>query len=142
MEENIGLRTDAANVYLQAKAYRRQLEAGRSRGRKHLELHLGQLVYVWRVSTKQRQMPAWNGSWIGPTRVLAHQHRPDGRLGRVVWVVHNTALYRVAPDHLRDATPRERLIAETTVGNVMPNFEDVLCSGRVVPGICVDLTEQ
>ena len=113
IEQHLKIRTDAANVYLQTRAHRRILELyPKSKSRPH-RISLGSPVCIWRdPKTKKQSGPRWNGNWIGPARILAHQRRADGRLGRIVWCVHNTNLYRAAPEHIRPATRRDAFLRE------------------------------
>ena len=63
-------------------------------------------------------------------RVLAHQRRVDGRLGRIVWCVHNTTLYRAAPEHLQPATARETCFHVTSANLLARQFQQVLQQGH------------
>ena len=67
----------------------------------------------------------------------------DGRLGRIVWCVHNTSLYRAAPEHIRPATTREMFLHEVHSANPLPSQqEQVLQNGQVPDGVWTDLLDQ
>ena len=57
-----------------------------------------------------------SGLWIGPATVLLQQQsRGEDGLARpsgVVWITAGTRLLRVAPEHLRFATARERVVED------------------------------
>ena len=76
--------------------------------------------------------PRWSGNWIGPARIIAHQRRNDGRLGRIVWCVHNTSLYRAAPKHIRPATTRKMFLYGS----------QALQTGQVLGGFWIDLLDH
>ncbi len=48
------------------------------------------------------------GGWKGPATVLCQERRGDGSQRGVAWIVHNSALLRVAVEHLRTASDAER----------------------------------
>ena len=96
--------TDAANVYLKTREHRRTLVLEKRNNKKHTSFQMGEEVCIWRVPKGEKQSgPRWSGSWIGPETTLARKRRVDGRLGRLVWCVHNVTFYRAAPKHIRHA---------------------------------------
>ena len=101
-------------------------------------------MFIWRVLKGKKQSgPRSNGNWIGPARILPHQRRYDGRLGRLVWCVHDTNLYRAALEHIRPATTREMFFQEVHSANLYPRkFGHVLQSGEVPDGVWTDLLDQ
>ena len=120
------------------RAHHRTLRIERSRNRKHVELQLGAFVCIWHVPKGKKQLgPRWNGNSVGPARILAHQRRNDGRLGRIVWCVHNTSLSRATLEHIRPATTREMFLHEVhSASLLLSQFEQVLQNGQVLGGVC------
>ena len=141
MEQNLNMRTDAANVYLETRADRRVLELDRSRNREHFESQMGELVCLCYVSKRKKQFePRWNGSVFDPLELLLiNDGCIDGRLGRIAWCVHNTSLYRAVLEHIRSATTRGMFLREVHAANLLPSqLEQVLPHGQVLDGVWTD----
>ena len=87
--------------------------AALARNRRRTEWRAGQLVWYWRnTKAKQARGDPSTGSWNGPAVVLVQERRPDGNLAGNVWLSRGGYLMRCAPQHLREATPQEKLLYE------------------------------
>ena len=143
-EQNLRIRTEAANVYLQTRAHRRILELERSRRRKHTEFHLFELVYIWRVP-KGKKKSGLGGTETGSGQLeflRISDEMTDG-LAELCGVFTTRVLYRAAPEHFRPATKRETFLHDVSAANLLPSeFEQVLQDGRVPDGAWTDLLDQ
>ena len=124
MAINLKLRVQAQQIFLRKQAEEHVTRAANSKTRKSLIFNPGDLVYFKRVKPPAQPQAAarmhhkiWR--WYGPGRVLASETRSDSKGLRrkpahIIWVVSHGRLKRCAPDQLRHASERERLLAENS----------------------------
>ena len=77
----------------------------------------GECVFYWRMETSKNKIKGRYARridrWNGPAVVLARERNDRDEENEAYWIVHNGNLLLVAPQHLRSATPEERLSSET-----------------------------
>ena len=103
--------------------------------------HPGECVFYWRIRSAftargRRDFDRWHG----PGVILARELSSNGSEGEAYWVVHNGVLLLVSPQHIRSASPEERLASEaiseilseygshltrTDAGTLQHTFEDL-----------------
>ena len=81
------------------QALRSATLAGR---RKHLNIEVGQALYFWRRGAATQKKPR-HSYWQGPGRVVLTS------LPNAVWIIHQGALIKAAPERTRPATEEESL---------------------------------
>ena len=99
------IRNAARKAVLECQDDKALRAALRARSRVHREVVSGDWVYYWRSQKWQDGVLIKGGRWYGAAIVLGH-------IGRNIVVSHRRSIFRVAPEHIRNATSEEREIAE------------------------------
>ena len=129
--DNLNKQQAAEEAYLKWKRSSQINKASKARARTQQNFEPGQAVYIWRRSTGTTRREGrgssegpWTGQWRGIGRVLQQQTTGD-RKKPIIWVVIAGRLYRCAPEHLRLASNRERLLSEVDQPQDIPwTFEE------------------
>ena len=105
----------AEQAFLDWNNEQRVQRALNSKGRGTLDFQPGDLVYVWRQQVSG-QASVKGGSFVGPVRVLAteHRHSSDGssKASSSVWCVRGRRLWKCSMEQLRHASERGKLLHE------------------------------
>ena len=125
----MALRVKAQNLWIHEKAHERLLTATRAKTRSLTVYEAGMKVMVWRAGKGTKTKPNWGGRWLGPGLVLVHQRTADGP-SKIVWCSVGGKLYRVAPEHLRQATEREGVVFDMTNPAMSQDPMDMLKAGE------------
>jgi len=150
--EGLSRQQEAETAYLKWKSIAQIQRAERARNRVLQKFNPGDPVMVWRrgKGTTRREGQGsgegpWSGQWRGVGRVLAQQTKVGVNGSRtpksIVWVVIAGRLLRCAPEHLRPASRRERLLQEVVEPDETPwTFNATIES--INPGEYLDLLSQ
>ena len=124
MATNLRLRVQAQQTFLRNQAQEQVTRALNTKTRRSENYVPGDLVFFKRIKPPAQpaaaaRMPHKLWRWYGPGRVLATETRTDGageqrKPAHIVWIVTHGRLKRCAPEQLRHASERERLLAENS----------------------------
>ena len=83
----------------------------------------GECVFFWRAAgtfKPQARSTRRADRWHGPAVILGREWGREGQ-NEAYWLVFNGNLLLVAPQHIRSATPEERLASEA-IGSILENY--------------------
>ena len=115
--QNIRAMCLAEQAFIQEQAKQRLRRAEQVGHRKLQVYQPGDLVFYWRHMENKKNLKHFpRGRFLGPARVIATETRKeeDGTLrpGSIIWLHRGGRLIRAAPEQLRHASPRERMVEE------------------------------
>ena len=145
-QERIHRRTVARTAWMKAEAEMRMDRARLQKVRTTRTWKIGDEVRYWRAKGRKGGQALQTGAWLGLATVLLQQQRRGEDSGvrpsGMVWIAVGTRLLRVAPEHLRFATARERIVEEMVqhTPEDRRNFEEIVA--RAGPGQFDDLLGQ
>ena len=132
VSRNLAVRLKAEEMYRKQMAQDAINRAWNSQSRKKEVLAPGTMVYYKRykppttstASHKEVDVSRRNiARWYGPARILATETRiysGTGRPGHIIWITAAGRLKRVAPEQIRLASEREKILAEVSGPGMFP----------------------
>ncbi|CAJ1330372.1 unnamed protein product, partial [Effrenium voratum] len=132
VSRNLAVRLKAEEMYRKQMAQDAINRAWNSQSRKKEVLAPGTMVYYKRykppttstASHKEVDVSRRNiARWYGPARILATETRiysGTGRPGHIIWITAAGRLKRVAPEQIRLASEREKILAEVSDPGMFP----------------------
>ena len=125
---------EAEKFYIEHHAMEQLTKLNHTIARAYLDPQVSDIIIFWRHWLGQAGKASLSGAWRGPARVAVieppvrfreESRGPDGRAGRIVWVIHGAMLRRCHPTQLRRASASEATFGfQHGVPRVMPGSLD------------------
>ena len=100
------IRTQARTALVMAQDDQALRTALNARPRAERDFLPGDYVAYWRTQKYEKGIRLVGGRWFGVAIIM-------GKIGRNFLIYHRKNIFKVAPEHLRHASPEERVMAQT-----------------------------